>query len=88
VEHVLILDSRCVAYCCCSNLYYANPRFDKRQWQYIVGGVAFLAVLVPDFGQFRSGAFIAVITTTITSIYLLVAALSLGQVIFLFTTLL
>lgn len=62
-----------------SNLYYANPRFDKRQWQYIVGGVAFLAVLVPDFGQFRSGAFIAVMTTTITSIYLLVAALSFRQ---------
>lgn len=65
---------------CCSNLYYANSSLDKRQWQYIVGGVAFLAVLVPDFGHFRSGAFIGVVTTTITSVYLLIAALSYGQV--------
>ncbi|KAG0629728.1 hypothetical protein M758_1G125400 [Ceratodon purpureus] len=62
-----------------SNLYYANPRLNKREWTYIAGGVSFLAVLVPDFGHFRSGAFIGVITTTITSIYLLVAALSYGQ---------
>lgn len=64
-----------------SDLYYANANLNKREWQYIVGGVAFLAVLVPDYGHFRSGAVIGILTTTITSAYLFIASLSIGQVL-------
>jgi predicted membrane-bound spermidine synthase len=62
-------------------LYYANASLDKLQWEYIVGGVAFLAVFVPDYGHFRSGAVIGILTTTITSLYMFIASLSIGQVL-------
>jgi len=45
-----------------------------------VGGVAFLAIFVPDYGHFRTGAVIGILTTTLTSFYLFVASLSIGQV--------
>lgn len=62
-----------------SDLYYANASLDKLQWEYIVGGVAFLAVFVPDYGHFRLGAVIGILTTTITSLYMFIASLSFGQ---------
>lgn len=46
-----------------------------------MGGVAFLAVFVPDYGHFRSGAVIGILTTTVTSFYMFIAALSIGQVL-------
>ena len=46
-----------------------------------MGGVAFLAVFVPDYGHFRSGAVIGILTTTITSLYMFIASLSFGQVL-------
>lgn len=64
-----------------SDLYYANANLDKRQWQYIVGGAAFFAVFVPDFGHFRLGALVGVLTTSISSVYMISAALAQGQVI-------
>ena len=63
-----------------SDLYYANASLNKPEWQYIVGGVAFLAVFVPDYGHFRSGAVNGILMTTVTSFYMFVAALSVGQV--------
>nr|XP_024369350.1 auxin transporter-like protein 2 isoform X2 [Physcomitrium patens] len=63
-----------------SDLYYANSNLNKREWQYIVGAVAFLAVFVPDYAHFRSGVAIGILTTTITSLYMFIAALSVGQV--------
>lgn len=63
-----------------SDLYYANANLDKRQWQYIVGGAAFFAVFVPNFGHFRLGALIGVLTTSISSVYMISAALAQGQV--------
>lgn len=62
-----------------SDLYYANDNLNKREWQYIVGAVAFLTVFVPDFKHFRLGSLIGVLTTSITSVYMLIAAISQGQ---------
>lgn len=62
-------------------MYYVSPRLNKQQWEFIVGGVAFLSVLLPNYGHFRACAIIGVLTTTFTSLYLIIGSLTHGQVL-------
>ncbi|EFJ10166.1 hypothetical protein SELMODRAFT_184022 [Selaginella moellendorffii] len=62
-----------------SNLHYLNSNVHKREWQILVGILSLLSVFMPGFSHFRFAAFIGVLTTTITAVYLAVAARTNGQ---------
>ncbi|XP_058084118.1 auxin transporter-like protein 2, partial [Magnolia sinica] len=65
---------------CSSHVYYMNSNWNKRQWLYLFGALAIPTVLLPSFHNFRVASFLGIVTTSITSAYMTVAAIQHGQI--------
>ncbi|KAJ7296907.1 hypothetical protein O6H91_Y092600 [Diphasiastrum complanatum] len=64
-----------------SDLYYINSSLDKRQWMFLVGTFSLLSIFLPSFRHFRAGAVLAILTTTITAVYMTAASRTNGQIL-------
>ncbi|XP_058082542.1 auxin transporter-like protein 4 isoform X2 [Magnolia sinica] len=65
---------------CSSHVYYMNSSWNKRQWLYLFGALAIPTVLLPSVHNFRVASFLGIATTSITSAYMVVAAIQHGQI--------
>ena len=63
-----------------SSAYYLNSSLDKRTWALIFGAASLTVDLLPTFHNFRVFSFVGVLTTTYTSWFILIAAITGGQV--------
>eukprot|EP00252_Welwitschia_mirabilis_P025465 TRINITY_DN7956_c0_g2_i1.p1 TRINITY_DN7956_c0_g2~~TRINITY_DN7956_c0_g2_i1.p1 ORF type:complete len:321 (+),score=-14.45 TRINITY_DN7956_c0_g2_i1:248-1210(+) len=64
----------------CSNAYYLNSNFNKREWAIIFGAMSMVTCLIPTFHNFRVWSIMGVVTTTYTAWYMAIAGLLHGKV--------
>lgn len=65
---------------CSSDVYYMNSNWNKRQWLYLFGALAVPTVMLPSIHNFRVVSLFGILTTTMTSAYMMTAALQNGQI--------
>lgn len=58
-----------------------NSNWDKRTWTILFGALAVPTVLLPSIHNFRIVSILGILTTSITSLYMTLAAVKHGQVI-------
>ncbi|ONK63357.1 uncharacterized protein A4U43_C07F14210 [Asparagus officinalis] len=65
---------------CSSHVYYMNSNWYKRTWTILFGALAVPTVLLPSVHNFRIVSVLGILTTTITSLYMTLAAVKHGQI--------